>query len=177
VRRGVGSGLDAGGDLPLFEGVEEFVPVIGTIGEYPVHRVLLAAVLLGLIEERDEHLVVLYRFISDLQTENLVGLDVDHGVHLDPTAADPPLLAHPLPPVRDLDPGAISGDDDILSEELGKNRQREIETLDPAEERGIIGCFEARNECRGSPNKSLHLTVGHLQEGVNAGHPRKDSGY
>ena len=89
------------------------------------------------------------------------------GVHLDPTTSGPPLLAHPLPPVRDLDPGAISGDDDILSEELGKNRQREIETLDPAEERGIIGCFEARNECRGSPNKSLHLTVGPLQEGVN----------
>ena len=52
-----------------------------------------------------------------------------HGVHLDPTAADPQLLAHPLPPVRDPDPGAISGDD-ILSEEL--------ETPDPAEERGII---------------------------------------
>jgi len=174
MRRGINPGLDAGGDPPLFEGGEEFVPVVGPIGEHPVHWMFLARVLLGLIEERDEHLVVLHGFIGDLQTENLVGLDVDHGVQLDPTAADPPLLAHPLLPVRDLDPGAIGGDDDILSEELGNNRQREIEPLDPAEERGIIGCFEARNECRESPNKSLHLTIGHLQEGVNAAHPRNE---
>ena len=122
MRRGINPSLDAGGDPPLFEGVEEFVPVVGAIGEHPVHRMFLAPVLLGLVEERDEHLVILYGFIGDLQSESLVGLDVDHGVQFDPTAADPPLLAHPLPPVRDLDPGAIRGDDDILTEELGNNR-------------------------------------------------------
>ena len=98
MRRGINPGLDARGDPPLFEGVEGFVPVVGPFGEHPVHRMLLAPVLLGQIKEREEHLVVLYRFIGDLQPESLVGLDVDHDVQLYPTAADPPLFAHPLPP-------------------------------------------------------------------------------
>jgi hypothetical protein len=92
-------------------------------------------------------------------------------MHLDPAVSGPPFLAHSLSPVRDLDPGAISGEDDILSEELGNNRQREIETLDSAEERGIVGCFEARNERREPPNKPHHLAIGHSQEDVDAGHP------
>jgi len=109
--------LDAGEDIPFLEGIEEFIAVIGPISECPMHRVLLATVLLGLIEERDEHLVVLYGFISDLQAENLSGLDVDHGMDFDPATLDPPLLPHPLAPVSDLDPGAVDGDDDVL----GKN--------------------------------------------------------
>jgi len=119
VGRSVDPGLDAGCDSPVFERVEEFIAVIGTISQCPMHRVLLPTVLLGLIEERDEHPVVRYRFIGDLQTENLVGLDIDHDMQFDPATPDPPLLAHPLPPVRDLDPGAIGGDDDVLGEDRG----------------------------------------------------------
>jgi len=115
-----------------------------------VYRVFLATVLLGLVEEGNEPLVVRHGFIGDLQTERLVGLDINHEMHLDPTTSGPPTSRASTPSIRDLDPGAISGDDDILSEELGNNRQREIETLDPAEECGIIGSFEARNECRAS---------------------------
>jgi hypothetical protein len=36
-------GLDAGKDLPLLEGIEEFVAVIGPVCERPVNRVLLGA--------------------------------------------------------------------------------------------------------------------------------------
>jgi hypothetical protein len=115
-------GLDAGEDIPFLEGIEERVPVIGTVCEHLEYRVLLAAVLLHLIEERDEHPVILHRFVGDFKTENQVAFDVDHRMHLDPSAPDLPLLSHPLAPVRDLDPGAIRGDDDILTEELGNNR-------------------------------------------------------
>lgn len=167
-------GLDAGKDLPLFEGIEEFVPVIGTVGEHPVYRVLLTAVLLDLVEERDEHSVVLHRFIGNLQAEGLVGLDIDHRVHLDPAAPDLPLLPHSFAPVRDLDPGAVDGDDDILGEDLGCYIEREIRALDPAKERGRVCRRETGDERRELPDKSLHLAVGHLQEDVDAGHPRNE---
>ena len=169
--RSVDPDLDAGGDSPVFERVEEFIAVIGTIGEYPVHRVLFPTVLLGLVEERDEHLVVRYRFIGDRQTENLVGLDIDHDMQFDPATPDPPLLAHPLAPVRNLDPGAIGGDDDVLGEDRGSYGERESQTLHSTEEGGVICRLDARNECREVPNKSLHLAVGHLQEDVDTGHP------
>ncbi len=107
----------------MFEGSEEFIPIIGTIGEHPVHRVLLAAVLLDLIKERSEHPVVRHGFVSDLQAEDLVALDVDHRMDLDPPAPDVPLLPHPFPPVGDLDPGTVNGDDDILGEDLGLYRE------------------------------------------------------
>jgi len=103
----------------LFEGIEEFIAVIGTICEHPVDRVLLAAVLLDLIEERDEHSVILHRFVGDLQAEDLVSLDVDHRMDLDPPAPDFPLLPHPFAPVGDLDPGTVDGDDHVLGEGLG----------------------------------------------------------
>lgn len=45
------------------------------------------------------------------------------------------------------------------------------------EKGGIIGYPERGDECRESPNKSLHLAVGHLQEDVDAVHPRNASGY
>ena len=115
--------LDAGKDLSLFEDIEEFVPVIGTVGEYPVYRVLLAAVLLDLVEQRSESLVILHRFAGDLQAEEPVGLDIDHRMDLDPTAPDLPLLPHPFAPVGDLDPGAVDGDDDVLGEDLGRYRE------------------------------------------------------
>jgi len=51
---------------------------------------------------------------------------------------------------------------------------REIQALDPAEEGGIICHLETGDACREFPNKSLHLAVGHLQEGVDAGHPRNE---
>jgi hypothetical protein len=38
----------------VFEGIEEFVPVVGPVGQGPVHRVFLATVLLGLGEEGSE---------------------------------------------------------------------------------------------------------------------------
>lgn len=47
-----------------------------------MYRVLLTTVLLNLIEGRDEQRVILHRVIGDLRTEDLVGLDVDHGVDL-----------------------------------------------------------------------------------------------
>jgi hypothetical protein len=62
-------------------------------------------------------------------------------------------FSHPLAPVRDLDPGAIGGDDDILSEEPGNNRQREIQALDPAKEGGIIRRHKTGNEGRKFPDK------------------------
>ena len=164
-------GLDAGEDLPLLEGIEEFIAVIGTVTEYPEHRVLLAAVLRDLVEQGDEHPVVLDRFVGDLQAEDLVGLDVDHGMQLDPAAPNSPLLAQPFAPVGNFDPGAIGGDDDIPSEELGCYGEREIQTLDPAEEGGIVGCRETGEEGRELPDKPLHLTIGHLQEDMNASHP------
>jgi len=95
-------------------------------------------------------------------------------MYFDPATADPPLLAHSLPPVRDLDPGAIGGDDDVPGEDLGGYFEREIQVLDPAEEGDIICRFETRDECREFPDKALHLAVRHLEEGVNAGRPRNE---
>ena len=110
----------------MFEGVEEFMAVIGTVGEYPMHRVLLAAVLLDLIEERDEDPVVLHGFIGDLQAENLVGLDVDHSMDFQPPPVDLPLLLHPFTPVGNLDPGTVDVDDNVPGEDLGCCFEREI---------------------------------------------------
>ncbi len=75
---------------------------------------------------------------------------------------------------RDLDPGAISGDDDIFGEDLGESLEREIQILDSTEKRGIVGCPERGDECREFPNKPPHLAVGHPQEDVDAGHPRNE---
>ena len=144
----------------MFKRVEEFIPVIGTICQCPVHRVLLPTVLLGLVEEGNEHLVILYRFIRDLQTENLVGLDIDHEMHLDPTTMNPPFLAHPLSSIRDLDPGAISGNDDIFGKDGGRYFEREIQIFDSAKEGGIVCRLDTRNECREFSDKTLHLAVG-----------------
>lgn len=158
----------------MFEGIEEFIPIIGTICEHPVHRVLFAAVLLDLIKERGEHPVVRHGFIGDLQAEELVGFDVDHGMNFDPTAPDPPLLSHPFAPIGDLDPGTVNSDDDILSEDLGRYVEREIQQVDPAKEGGIVGSPERGNECRKFPGKPLHLAIGHLQEDMDAGHPSNE---
>ena len=46
--------------------------------------------------------------------------------------------------------------------------------MDPAEERGIICRREAGNKRRELPGKPFHLVVGHLQEDVDAGHPRNE---
>jgi len=136
-----------------------------------VHRVLLTALMLDLIEERGEHLVVLHGFIGDLQTKELVGLDIDHGMNLDSAAPDSPLLPHPFAPVGDLDPGTIDSNDDIFSEEFRGCLEREIQTLNPPEKGGIVGCPKRRKDGCKLPGKSLHLAVGHLQEDMNASHP------
>ena len=67
---GIRPGLDPGEDLPLLEGIEEEIPVIGTVCEHPVRGMLLATVLLDLIEERDEHSVILRRFVGSALTYN-----------------------------------------------------------------------------------------------------------
>lgn len=94
----------------MFEGIGELFSVVGPIAKHPVYWVLLAAVLLDLVEEWDEHPVVRHRLVGDLQTGDLVGFDIDHGMHLDPAAPDPPLLAHPLPRFVTLIPGTVDGD-------------------------------------------------------------------
>ena len=137
----------------------------------PGDRVLLAAVLLDLVEQRSESLVILHRFAGDLQAEEPVGLDIDHRMDLDPTAPNLPLLPHPFAPVRDLDPGAISGDDDVLGEEFGCYDEREIQALDPAKEGGVVRRRETGDEFRKLPDKPLHLAIGHLEKDVDAGHP------
>jgi len=71
------------------------------------------------------------RFTGNLQAEELVGLDVDHRMDFDPTAPDLPLLPHPLAPVRDLDPGTVDGDDDVLGEDLGCHVEWEIQEGEP----------------------------------------------
>ena len=43
--------------------------------------------------------------------------------------------------------------------------------LDSTEKCGIVGCLERGDEGREFPNKPLHPAIGHLQEGVYAGHP------
>jgi len=111
-------GLDPGQDPPAFEDGEEFIPVIGTIGEHSVHRVLLATVLLDLIQEWREHPVVRHGFLGDLDAENLVGLDVDHRMDFDPATSDFPLLPYPFAPVGDFNPGTVNGDDDVPGKEL-----------------------------------------------------------
>lgn len=156
----------------MFERREDLVSVICSIAKHPVHRMLLAAVLLDLIEQRDEHPVVRQGFVGDLQAEDLVGLDIDYGMDFQPPPVDLPLLAHPFAPVGDLDPGTVDGDDAILGEELGCYGEREIQALDPAEEGGIVCCREAGDECRELPDKPLHLAIGHLQEDMDASHPR-----
>ncbi len=158
----------------MFERRKDLVSVIGSIAKHPVYRALLAAVLLDLVEQGDEHPVDLDRFIGDLQAEDLVGLDVDHRMDFVPAALDLPPLPQPFAPVGDLDPGTVDGDDDILGEELGCYSEREIPALDPAEEGGIVGCPERGNECRERPDKPLHLAVGHLEEDMNASHPRNE---
>jgi len=71
------------------------------------------AVLLGLMEERDEHLVIRHRFVDDLLAEDLVGLDVDQSMDFEPSRPDSLLLPNLLAPVSDLDLGAVDGDNDI----------------------------------------------------------------
>jgi len=95
-------------------------------------------------------------------------------MNLDPAAPDPPLLSHPFASVRDLDPGTVDGDDDILGEELRCYLEREIQALNPAEEDGIVSCPERVDECRELSDKPSHLMVGHLQEGVDAGYPHNE---
>ena len=79
-------------------------------------------------------------------------------MHLDPAAPDPPR------PVGDLDPGAVDGYDDVPGKESGRDRQRETEALDQAQERGIVCCPEVGEEGRGFPDKSFHLAAGHQEE-------------
>ncbi len=131
----------------------------------------LAAVMLGLVEEWGEHLAILYRFVSDLQAESLIGLNIDHDMHLDPAPPDPPLLTHPLTSIRNLDPGAIDGDSNILGEVLGCYFERKIQGFDPAEKGGIIRRLKTRDEWCKFPDKPFHLAVGHMQEGVDLSHP------
>ena len=121
--------------IPTFERSEDLVSAICSIAEYPVYRVFLTTLLLDLIEERGEHPVILHGFIGDLQTEKLVGLDVDHGMDLDPVAPDSSFLPHPFAPVGDLDSGAVDSNDDIAGEEFWGCLEREIQTLDPKKER------------------------------------------
>jgi hypothetical protein len=61
--------------------------------------------------------LVLYRFVSDLQAENRVGLDVDHDMDSDPVAPDLPLPPHPFTRVGDPNSGTADGDADILGED------------------------------------------------------------
>lgn len=78
-----------------------------------MHRLLLTAVLLSLVEEWGEHLTILHRFVGGLGAEDLVGFKVVHGMHFNPVAPDLPLLSHPPTLVGDLDPGAVDCNDDI----------------------------------------------------------------
>ena len=81
----------------------------------------------------------------------------------DPAAPDLPLLPHPFAPVRDLDPGTVDGDDDILGKDLGCSVEREIQEVDPAEEGGVVGCLK-----RGSQLPPAN--AGGLQRGSHGDH-------
>jgi len=93
--------------------------VVGPITGHPVYPMLFAAVLLHLVKERDNIRSSCRNSSVNLQARDLVGLDVDFGVHPDPAAPDLPLPPHPLAPVRDLDPGTVDGDDHVSGEEFG----------------------------------------------------------
>lgn len=105
--------------IPRFSRVfEDMDPVLYPIPKNLANRVLAHTVLRCLIKKRGEHLVILTRFIRDLQPKDLGCLHIDHRINHDPTTPDFPFLTHPLSLVGDLNPLPVDSQYNVIREHL-----------------------------------------------------------